>query len=60
MLFNKYYLPLAVDKHVDPPTIEEICEMFEFLDEGRSGMIAGEDLLNLLELSERLKTAQFD
>lgn len=23
-------------------------------------MIAGEDLLNLLELSERLKTAQFD
>jgi Ca2+-binding EF-hand superfamily protein len=57
VIFNKDHVMMGLDMEVQPPSVEEICEMFEFLDESRSGMVSGEDLLNLLELSERLKTA---
>ena len=57
MLFNSDYLPSAIVQSRDPPSIEDICEMFEFLDESRTGMVSCEDFLGLLELSERLKTA---
>ena len=43
-----------------PPSVEEISDMFEFLDEDRTGMISSKDLLAFLELAERLKNARFD
>lgn len=43
-----------------PPTLVEIAELFEFLDEDRTGMISGQDLIHMLEVAERLKNAQFD
>ena len=38
-----------------PPSIEEIAEIFEFLDEELSGMIKAKDFMTFLEHSERLK-----
>ena len=38
-----------------PPDLIEIAELFEFLDEDRTGMIESKDLMNLFELAERLK-----
>ena len=43
-----------------PPTIEEIAQIFEFLDEERSGMIESKNLMSFLELAERLKIANMD
>lgn len=40
-----------------PPTLQQIAELFEFLDEDRTGMISSKDLLAMLEVSERLKNA---
>jgi len=49
-----------VDRQISPPSMDEICEMFEFLDENRHGTISANDLVYMLELSERLKSSQFD
>ena len=43
-----------------PPSIEDIVEMFEFLDEDRSGMIKAENLMSFLETAERIKIANVD
>jgi len=34
--------------------------MFECLDEDRTGMVSASDIVNLLEIGERLKSASFD
>ena len=44
----------------EPPGIQEIAELFEFLDEDRTGMISGQGLMAMLELAERLKQASFE
>ena len=38
-----------------PPDIVQIAELFEFLDEDRTGMISATDLMVALETAERLK-----
>ena len=38
-----------------PPDINELAEIFEFLDEDHSGMISANDLMQFLETAERLK-----
>ena len=43
-----------------PPTIDEIAELFEFLDSDRKGMIKAEDLMELLDLREKMKAGNFD
>ena len=43
-----------------PPAIEDIVEMFEFLDEDRSGMIKAENFMSFLETAERIKIANVD
>lgn len=60
LLLNQNLLDSNIDQKNDPPSIEEMCEMFEFIDEDRTGMISANDLIGFLELSERLKLAQFD
>ena len=54
-----------VEHFTDPrlhkcPSLEEIAELFEFLDENRQGMISKKDLLDKFELSERLREAKYD
>ena len=44
----------------DPPTVQEIAEMFEFLDEDKSGMVKASNLMELLEVTQRLKDSKFD
>jgi len=44
----------------EPPDIAQIAELFEFLDEDRTGMIEAKDLMNALEIAERLKLAAFE
>ena len=48
------------DQKFLPPTIEEIAQIFEFLDEERSGMIKASNFMSFLELAERLKIANMD
>lgn len=43
-----------------PPTIDEIAELFEFLDADRNGMLKAEDLMELLDLREKMKAGNFD
>lgn len=43
-----------------PPDVTVIAELFEFLDEDRTGMIEAKDLMSALETAERLKMASFD
>lgn len=48
------------DQSFMPPTIEDIVEMFEFLDEDRSGMIKAENFMSFLETAERIKISNVD
>jgi len=61
---NSDLLKRDVNKQNDqsflPPTIEDIVEMFEFLDEDRSGMIKAENFMSFLETAERIKIANVD
>lgn len=44
------------DKDIgQPPDINELAEIFEFLDEDHSGMISANSLIEFLETAERLK-----
>jgi Ca2+-binding EF-hand superfamily protein len=43
-----------------PPTIDEIAELFEFLDADRKGMIKADDIIELLDLREKMKAGNFD
>ena len=61
LFLNKEILKQDVaDKKAEAPSLEEICMLFEFLDEDRTGMISAKDFMNYLELCERLKSSQFD
>lgn len=51
---------MHIDKKQDPPTLDEIVEMFEFLDINKTGMISSKDLVEHLKLCESLKEAKFD
>lgn len=42
------------------PSLEQIAEMFEFLDVDHTGMIEAKEVVELLNQSERLKVAGFD
>ena len=44
----------------DPPDVMVMAELFEFLDEDRTGMVSAKDLMSFLETSQRLKLAQFE
>ena len=44
----------------EPPDVLVIAELFEFLDEDRTGMISGKDLMSFLATAQRLKMAQFE
>jgi len=61
---NKSILQRDINQSQDqkfmPPTIEEIAQIFEFLDEDRSGMIKGQDFMSLLETAERIKISNVD
>ena len=48
------------EKPFMPPSLEDIVEMFEFLDEDRSGMIKAQNFLSFLETAERIKIANVD
>ena len=48
------------DQSFMPPKIEDIVEMFEFLDEDRSGMIKAENFMSFLETAERIKISNVD
>ena len=48
------------DPKFQPPSIEEIAQVFEFLDEERTGMIKAKDLMTFLENAERLKISNID
>ena len=43
-----------------PPDVAQIAELFEFLDEDRTGMIEARDLMSALETAQRLKMSAFD
>ena len=60
LLLNQDLLEVDYRHKIEPPSFDEICEMFEFLDEDKSGMISSDDLLKFLALCERLKAAGFD
>lgn len=61
LLMNDNLLKSNIDQpEQGPPSIEELCEIFEFLDEDRTGMISTKDLLGFLELTQRLKNARFN
>ena len=49
-----------LERESEPPTLEEMAELFEFLDEDYQGMISAENLVAFLETTERLKTANFE
>ena len=64
-LSKKEFVDLFTNSNVfdfsdEPPSLLEITEMFEFLDEGHTGMISAQNLLDLLETTQRLKDANFD
>jgi len=42
------------------PTIEEMADLFEFFDTGRSGMISARDIFEKVKEFEILKKAEFD
>jgi len=42
------------------PSLEDIAELFEFLDTNRTGMISANDFMKHFELVERLKLAKFN
>jgi len=42
------------------PSLQDIAELFEFLDSNRTGMISANDFMRHFELVERLKMAKFD
>ena len=64
LFLNSGVLQRDVNKQQDekfmPPSIEEIVEMFEFLDEDRSGMIKAENFMSFLETAERIKISNVD
>ena len=60
LFLNDNLLPMNIEKARQPPSLEEIAQMFEFMDEDRTGMISSKDLMVYLEIAERLKTAQFE
>jgi hypothetical protein len=60
IFLNSSLLHRDIDLYISPemnqpPDLIEIAELFEFLDEDRTGMIESKDLMNLFELAERLK-----
>ena len=42
------------------PSLQDIAELFEFLDTNRTGMISVKDFMKYFELVERLKMSKFD
>lgn len=57
---NNLFSQAKSDPLSEPPTLIEIAELFEFLDEDKSGMISASNLLEMLEMTQRLKDAKFD
>lgn len=64
LFLNKTILQRDIDQAQDqkfmPPNIEEIAQIFEFLDEDRSGMIKGQDFMSFLKTAELLKISNVD
>lgn len=42
------------------PSLQDIAELFEFLDSNRTGMISAKDFMKHFELVERLRMSNFD
>ena len=56
--FNQLFINdglLERDFGQQPPSLEEMSELFEFLDEDYQGMISAQNLVSFLETTERLK-----
>ena len=55
LFLNEHLLVRDINTKNEPPALDEIADLFEFLDHDRSGMIASSDLLYYLELHEKAK-----
>ena len=55
MFLNEQLLVRDINAKNDPPSLDQIAELFEFLDHDRTGMITASDLLYYLELHEKAK-----
>ena len=59
MFLNQDLLEIDIEK-MTPPSLEQIAELFEFLDSDHNGMIEASSIITLITESEKLKNANFD